>query len=66
VNDGIGDDGAIGIANGLEKNTSLKELLLGSVFPAHLFLHSLLIILSNLSLVFCDVKDELCISHFCD
>jgi hypothetical protein len=36
-NDGIGDDGAITIAEGLEKNTSLKVLNLGSVFLPHLF-----------------------------
>jgi hypothetical protein len=32
-NDGIGDEGAIGIAKGLETNTSLRVLNLGSVFP---------------------------------
>jgi hypothetical protein len=34
----IGDEGAIGIAKGLEKNTTLKKLDLGrGVFPPHLF-----------------------------
>jgi hypothetical protein len=36
-NDGIGDEGAIGIAKGLEMNISLKEMDLGGVFPAHIF-----------------------------
>ena len=35
-NDGIGDEGAVGIAKGLESKTSLKELDLGGVFPPHL------------------------------
>jgi hypothetical protein len=39
-NHAIRDEGAIGIAKGLEKNTSLKELGLGRVFSAHyLFIH---------------------------
>jgi hypothetical protein len=32
-NQKIGDEGAILIAEALEKNTSLKELLLASMFP---------------------------------
>jgi hypothetical protein len=40
-NYGIGDEGAVGIAKGLEKNTSLTVLSLGSVFPPYLFVHSL-------------------------
>jgi hypothetical protein len=32
-NHAIGDEGAIGIAKGLEKNTSLRVLNLESVFP---------------------------------
>jgi hypothetical protein len=36
----IGDEGAVRIAEGLEKNTSLKELRLIRVFPPHLlFIH---------------------------
>jgi hypothetical protein len=36
----IGDEGAIRIAKGLKKNTSLKELDLGRVFPPYsLFIH---------------------------
>ena len=35
----IGDEGAIRIAEGLEKNTSVKELCLIGVFPPHLLLH---------------------------
>ena len=38
VND-IGDEGAIRIAEGLEKNTSVKELCLIGVFPPHSLLH---------------------------
>jgi hypothetical protein len=38
-NRAIGDEGAILIAEGLEKNTSLKVLYLGGVFPPHLLLH---------------------------
>jgi hypothetical protein len=33
----IGDEGAIRIAEGLEKNTAVKILRLRGVFPAHLF-----------------------------
>jgi hypothetical protein len=33
----IGDEGAIRIAEGLEMNTSLKELYLRRVFPPHSF-----------------------------
>ena len=33
----LGDEGAIRIAEGLETNTSLKELCLGRVFPPHSF-----------------------------
>ena len=36
---GIGEEGAIRIAEGLEKNTSLKVLYLWGVFPPHLLLH---------------------------
>jgi hypothetical protein len=36
-NDAIGDEGAIEIAKGLEKNTSLIVLHVGSGFPSHLF-----------------------------
>jgi hypothetical protein len=50
-NGGIRDEGVIAIAKGLETNASLKELDLGCVFPPHLFLPSLLHILSMLSLV---------------
>jgi hypothetical protein len=35
----LGDEGAIRIAEGLEKNTSLMRLYLGGVFPPHLLLH---------------------------
>ena len=38
-NERMGDEGAIRIAEGLEKNTSLKELDLDGVFPPHLLLH---------------------------
>jgi hypothetical protein len=40
ANDAIGDEGAIRIAEGLEKNTSLKELNLRCVFtPPSFFIH---------------------------
>jgi hypothetical protein len=39
-NNGIGDEGAIGITKGLEKNTSLRVLNLSRVFRAHFFLYS--------------------------
>ena len=39
VNPAIGDEGAILIAEGLEKNTSLKVLYLFGVFPPPLLLH---------------------------
>jgi hypothetical protein len=38
-NSKIGDEGAIRIAKGLEKNTSLKECILARVFPPYSFLH---------------------------
>ena len=38
-NDEIRDEGAIRIAEGLEKNTSLKVLYLYGVFPPPLLLH---------------------------
>jgi hypothetical protein len=37
-NKGIGDKGAIRIAEGLETNTSLAELNIGRVYSAHSFL----------------------------
>jgi hypothetical protein len=40
-NDGFGNEEVIGIAKELEKNTSLRVLSLGSVFPPYLFVHSL-------------------------
>jgi hypothetical protein len=55
----IGDEGAIRIAEGLERNTSLKELLLGGVF--HPCCCSFI---ASQRLVF-DINDKLCISHFC-
>jgi hypothetical protein len=64
-NDGIGDEGAIGIAKGLETNTSLGILYLRGVFRAYLFVYSFLRILPLLSPVtICCL--ELCNSHFCD
>jgi hypothetical protein len=40
VGNEIGDEGAIRIAEGLEKNTSLKHLHIRGVFPPHsLFIH---------------------------
>jgi hypothetical protein len=39
-NHAIGDEGAIRIAEGLEKNTSLNELILACVFaPCLFFIH---------------------------
>ena len=38
-NRGLGDEGMIRIAEGLEKNTSLKKLCLWGVFPPYLLLH---------------------------
>jgi hypothetical protein len=58
-NKGIGDEGAFRIAEGLERNTSLKELHLPGVF--HPCCSSFI---SSKSLLF-DMKDELCISHLC-
>ena len=55
----IGDDGGIRIAEGLDMNTSLKELLLEGVF--HPCCSSYI---ASKSEVF-DMNDGMCISHFC-
>jgi hypothetical protein len=55
-NETLGDEGAIRIAEGLEKNTSVKKICLDSVFcPIYFSLFSL----------FSLVKDELFIAHLC-
>ena len=62
-NDELGDEGAIRIAEGLEKNTSLKKLDLYGVFPP---LHSSFIVgsltLSSPGSILFDVNDEMCVS----
>ena len=61
----IGDEGAIRIAEGLDKNTSVKELYIGGVFPLHIhssFIVASLTLSSPKSILF-DVKDELTLSH---
>jgi hypothetical protein len=62
----IGDEGAIGIAKGLEKNTSLKVLKLRRVFPPlYFFIHAYPPPpFSRDSLLF-DANDDLCNSHHC-
>jgi hypothetical protein len=66
-NDAIGDEGVIRIAEGLEKNTSLKQIILERVFlnfiPClHCFIsHSLL---SAESVLF-DMNDELTLHRIC-
>jgi hypothetical protein len=62
----IGDEGAIGIAERLERNTSLRVLKLGGVFPPHLFFIHCPTPFSCDSLLFDVNGDELCVSHFCD
>jgi hypothetical protein len=59
LKEGIGDEGTVRIAEGLERNTSLKELDLAGVFCPHYapfifrFFRSFL------------VNDELFIAHLC-
>jgi hypothetical protein len=62
-NEDIGDEGAIRIAEGLEKNTSLKRLNLQSTLP-HCILPSCSSHSFAIESPLFDAKDELCISHF--
>jgi hypothetical protein len=62
-NDGIGDEGAIEIAEGLEKNTSLRGLYLGSVFSSF---YSSFFVAYSLINFWWDCYLGMYISHFCD